>query len=47
MIHARHAEGDNHALSPFPEGWYLVASRKALLKEKLIQKAWMGEEIVA
>ena len=32
--------------SPFPEGWYFVASRKALLKEKLIQKTWMGENIV-
>ncbi len=33
-------------LSPFPEGWYFVASRKALLKAKLIQKTWMGENIV-
>ena len=32
---------------PFPEGWYFVASRRALLKAKLIQKTWMGEEIVA
>ena len=34
-------------LSPFPEGWYFVASRKSILKEKLIQKTWLGEEIVA
>ncbi len=33
-------------LSPFPEGWYFVESRKAILKSKLIQKTWMGEEIV-
>ena len=33
-------------LSPFPEGWYFVASRKAVLKEKLIQKTWMGENVV-
>lgn len=33
-------------LSPFPEGWYFIASRKSLLKEKIIQKTWMGEEIV-
>ena len=33
--------------SPFPEGWYFVASRKAIVKEKLIQKTWMGENIVA
>lgn len=33
--------------SPFPEGWYFIASRKAIEKEKLIQKTWMGENIVA
>ena len=34
-------------LSPFPEGWYFIASRQAVLKAKLIQKTWMGENIVA
>ena len=33
--------------SPFPEGWYFVASRKDIEKEKLIHKTWMGENIVA
>ncbi len=33
--------------SPFPEGWYFIASRKEIEKEKLIQKTWMGENIVA
>ena len=33
-------------LSPFPEGWYFVASRKAVLERKLIQKTWMGENII-
>ena len=33
-------------LSPFPEGWYFVTTRQAVLKEKLIQKTWMGENIV-
>ena len=33
--------------SPFPEGWYFIASRQALEKAKLIQKTWMGENIVA
>ena len=48
MVRASHAGGDDaDTLSPFPEGWYFVASRKGLLKEKLIQKTWMGEEIVA
>jgi len=32
--------------SPFPEGWYFVASRKALNKAELIRKTWMGTEIV-
>ena len=34
------------SLSPFPEGWYFVASRHALLKDRLIRKTWMGENIV-
>lgn len=34
-------------LSPFPEGWYLVTTRETLLREKLIEKTWMGEDIVA
>ena len=33
--------------SPFPEGWYFIASRKDIEKEKLIEKTWMGESIVA
>ena len=33
-------------LSPFPEGWYFVASRQALRKAKLIQKTWMGQNVV-
>ena len=38
---------DSSSLSPFPEGWYFVSSREAILKAKLIRKTWMGEEIVA
>ncbi len=34
-------------LPAFPEGWYFVASRESLLREKLIEKTWLGEEIVA
>ena len=33
--------------SPFPEGWYFIASRQALLKARIIKKTWMGENIVA
>ena len=32
--------------SPFPEGWYFVASRASIEKAKLIKKTWMGEDIV-
>ena len=31
----------------FPEGWYFVANREDVLRRKLIEKVWMGEEIVA
>ena len=37
---------DSPLPSPFPEGWYLVTSRKALEAETLIRKTWMGTEIV-
>ena len=37
---------NNPLPSPFPEGWYFVTTRQALLKSKLIQKTWMGENIV-
>ena len=44
---ARLSEQANAPLpSPFPEGWYFVGSRKAVLKANLIQKTWMGENIV-
>ena len=32
--------------SPFPEGWYFVATREAVLKAGLVQKTWMGENVV-
>ncbi len=32
--------------SPFPEGWYFIASRQEILKAKLIQKTWMGENVI-
>jgi len=33
-------------LPPFPEGWYLVATRESIERHKLIEKTWLGEEIV-
>ena len=38
--------GGDPALSPFPEGWYFVASRKTIEKGELIRKTWLGEPIV-
>ena len=38
---------DTSRLSPFPEGWYFVASRRSIQKARLLQRTWMGEEIVA
>ena len=34
------------SLPPFPEGWYFVATLEAVQKAGLIQRTWMGEEIV-
>ena len=34
-------------LPPFPEGWYFVATRESILRRKLIEKTWVGAEIVA
>ena len=43
----RHREPVSAPLPPpFPEGWYFVATRQAVQKAKLIQKTWMGENIV-
>ena len=33
--------------SPYPEGWYFVESRESIEKAGLIEKTWMGEDIVA
>jgi hypothetical protein len=44
---ARHGEPSVAPLHPFPEGWFFVASRKAILEAGLIEKTWMGVEVVA
>ena len=33
-------------LPPFPEGWYFIATRKEVLKAGIIQKTWMGENVI-
>ena len=42
--HAKFAYASS--LDPFPEGWYFVASRRDLRKGKLLERTWMGENIV-
>ena len=34
-------------LSPFPEGWYFVATRNSILENDLLEMQWCGENIVA
>jgi len=40
------ALGSGPLPSPFPEGWYFVASRQEVQKAGLIHRTWMGETIV-
>lgn len=43
----RHADiAEESPLSPFPEGWYFLASSDDVRQAKLIEKTWMGVEIV-
>ncbi len=35
------------ALFPFPEGWYFVASQHSLTRGKLLERQWLGQDIVA
>jgi len=42
----RPAYGNDVRLPPFPEGWYLVDTRARIQANKLLQKTWMGQEIV-
>ena len=46
-MRTRVKQKDIPSLSPFPEGWYFVERRQTLQKAGLIQKTWMGTEIVA
>ena len=43
----RREPANNPLPSPFPEGWYFVASRRELRKAALLQRTWMGETVVA
>ena len=47
MTSTQHAQHANNPLpSPFPEGWWFVASREALRKAGLMQMTWMGVNVV-
>ena len=39
-------QDDRRPTSPFPDGWYFVASDDALRKQTLIERAWLGQQIV-
>ena len=39
--------GGKPALYPYPAGWYFVATRESILKDKLVAKSWLGVKIVA
>ena len=46
MCAPRQYATDPAPLSPFPEGWYFLGTRRQLTKSGLTQTTWMGEEIV-
>ena len=37
----------DHGLPPFPEGWYLLTTRESLLRKGLIEKTFLGRQVVA
>ena len=47
MSTQRQEPGNSQLPSPFPEGWYFVASRQDILKAGVLGKTWMGENVVA
>lgn len=47
MLAGPRDRADTATLPPFPEGWYFVASGKEVQEAGLIEKTWMGEDIVA
>lgn len=47
MSTQRQGPGKASLPSPFPEGWYFVASRQQILKAGILAKTWLGKNIVA
>ena len=46
MLASRRQPASDHLPSPFPEGWYFVAARAHVQRERLLRKLWMGEDII-
>lgn len=46
MTQHRNDSGNSLPPSPYPEGWYFVAAIREVQKSGIIQKTWMGEDIV-
>ena len=46
MVTRRREPTNTPVPTPFPEGWYFISTRDAVQKAKLIQKTWMGTNIV-
>ncbi|MXY52948.1 MAG: Rieske (2Fe-2S) protein [Gammaproteobacteria bacterium] len=47
MERAGPTTADRQELDPFPDGWYVVEESDRLPAGKLVEKQWMGREIVA
>lgn len=47
MERAEHSAELGQSLDPFPDGWYVVEESVRLPVGKLVEKRWMGHEIVA
>ena len=46
LASSRSTERPLRPLHPFPDGWYVLELASDLRKEQLIEKTWMGKEIV-
>jgi len=46
MLVSRRQPASDQLPSPFPEGWYFVATRADVQRERLLRKVWMGEDII-
>lgn len=46
MLASRRQPAIDQLPSPFPEGWYFVATRADIRRKGLLSKVWMGEDII-